>query len=112
MDKIDDLEKTFKAENDQYEKIKELEKELYALRRTLEEYGIDTVTPIDDVEYICIKGIEKLKPISEAVGLTKEEAATLDLLHKNLRMARSKMEKKELNQKTDIKDLLRIVDEK
>lgn len=114
MKKTSDLEKDFKESiqsNNSENKIKELEKEILALRKTLEEYGIETVSPIDDVEYICVKGIEKLKALSENVGLNKDEANTLDILHKNLRIARGNMEKKEIKGKTtDIKDLLKIVD--
>lgn len=115
-EQLDDLETAYTKSiepvlDSKEEKIKDLEKEILSLRKTLEQYGIETVTPIEDVEYICIQGIKKLIALSENVGLTKDEATTLDTLHKNLRIARGQMEKKELDDKvTDIKDLIKIVE--
>ncbi len=112
--KIDDMEKKFEDQlmmDDLANRIKELEKENLSYQKTLEEYGITDKSPITDVEYICIKGIGNLKAIAEAGMLSKDDSMVLDTLHKNLRMARGQMEKKEPKGKAkSVEELLRIVD--
>ena len=93
------------------EELREAEKKILGLYKTLEEYGIDEYSPITDVEYICTKGILDLKAIADGMGLTQDDAKTLDILHKNLRMARGKIEVKEPKGKAQtVEQLLRIVE--
>lgn len=111
--KIADFEKDFeeKAIVDALEtRIKELEKENLSYKKTLEEYGITDLSPISDVEYICIKGIENLKGIADSGFLSKDDSIILDTLHKNLRSARGQMDKKEPKGKMASEaELLKIV---
>lgn len=94
-----DLEEAFESKSHNQllqDKIEKLEKENMELKKTLEEYGIDETSPITDVEYICIKSIESLKTLAEnGVPLSESDTKVLDVLHKNLRLARGQMEKKE-----------------
>ena len=80
------------------------------MRKTMEEYGIDEVSPINDVEYICYKTIEDLKKIADTVGFTQDDAKILDIVHKNLRQARGEIEIKEpKSKKATVGELLKIV---
>jgi hypothetical protein len=112
--KISDLERGFEEKSlaEALERrIKELELENMSYKKTLEEYGITEASPITDVELICIKGIENLKAIAEVGMLSKDDSMVLDVLHKNLRMARGQMEKKEPKGKAQsVDELLKIVD--
>jgi len=78
------------------EEINSLKLENMKLNKTLEEYGITEISPITDVEYVCIKGIQDLKLLADTLGLTQDDSKILDILHKNLRMARGKLETKTL----------------
>lgn len=91
--------------------VKALKKEIIRLKKTLEEYGADEYSVLTDVEYICIKGIEDLKILADGPGLTQDDAKVLDLLHKNLRMARGQFDKKEPKGKaSSLENLLKIVE--
>ena len=92
------------------DEIEKLRRENLELRKTLEEHGIVEFSIINDVEYICSAGILQLKKIVDTSGLTSDDTKTLDLLHKNLKIARGKIDTKDVNQKAkSIDDLLRIV---
>jgi hypothetical protein len=92
--------------------IDELKREIYSLRKTLEEYGItkEEVSPISEIEFICISQIERLGKIAQIMVLEEEEVKKLDLFHKNLRMARGEMAKKEPKGKQEsVENLLKLV---
>jgi hypothetical protein len=111
--KIDDLlgELQEKAtENHIPETNEELQKEVVRLRKTLESYGILEELHVCNIEFICQKSIDDFKKLALQVGLTSDDAKTLDILHKNLRMARGNLSKKEIPGKTvNEADLLSIV---
>ena len=92
------------------DRIEELEAEVYTLQKTLVEYGIEDISTIDDVEAICVKGIKDLKIIADTSGLTQEEAKTLDLLHKNLRLARNLEQKEAKGKKKSVDELLKVIE--
>jgi len=112
MDDINKMEKEFKIKalvSELQNQLEDLKKENYALRKTLVEYGIEEESSIDEVEYICVKGIEDIKAIAEGRGLEHEDVKNLDILHKNLRICR-KIEVKEPKGKTkSVAELLSIV---
>jgi hypothetical protein len=114
--KIDDLidQLEVKAiENSIPDTIEELQKEVLRLRKVLETYNITEELHITNIEFICQKALDNFKKQSMVRTLTSDEAKTLDLLHKNLRMARGKIDKKEKPGKTTTEaELLRIVDGK
>jgi len=70
-------------------RIKELELEVSKLKLLLKEIdesaSSDSVT---DAEIICVKQLEILKEHSSKRELTQDEVKTLDILHKNLKIAR------------------------
>jgi len=115
MDDINKMEKDFKIKalvNELKKELEELKEENYRLRKTLVEYGIEEESSIDEVEYICVKGIEDIKRLADGAGLEHEDVKNLDILHKNLRMAR-KIETKEPKGKAkSVGELLKIVDSK
>jgi hypothetical protein len=93
-----------------FDEIEQLRKENYELKKTLEVYGITEITPITDVEYICLQSIEHFKRLANTIGLSPDDVKSLDTIHKNLRMARGKMEKKDIPDKEEsIDDLMRII---
>ncbi len=93
------------------EEIDELRRENYTLRSTMEQYGIDEVSIISDIEYICIRTIQDLRKLADTVGLNEQDTKILDTVHRNLRRARGDWEKKELKGKdVAVEDLLRIVE--
>jgi hypothetical protein len=105
---VKELEKKIKQ---LIEKNQNIVKENVRLKRTLQEYGIEEISDMTDVEIICIQEIKKLKELSEFSSLTQDDAKTLDILHKNLRMARGEIVKKEpKGNKASISDLLKIVE--
>jgi len=90
--------------------IEELRKENFELKKTLEVYGITELTPISDVEFICLQSIEHYKRLAGTIGLTPDDVKSLDTIHKNLRLARGKVDKKELpDREESIDDLIRII---
>ena len=116
MNKEDDLEKAFeenipKEECAEHSDIEFYRKENAEMRKTLEEYGVVELSPITDVEYICMKGIEDLKKLAYGMGLSQDDAKTLDILHKNLRQARGKLDTKiPKSKRKTMADLLSIVE--
>lgn len=96
------------------DKIKELEMEIENFKILLREHDIELegMDQMSDEEYICIKQIAKLRSISDEGLFDKEQAQVLDLLQKNLKMARGekvqdrfKMKKKKLSPQ----ELLKVV---
>lgn len=108
-DLLEDLEKKAK-ETTLPRDIEGLQKEVLKLRKTLESYGIMEEVHITNIEYICQKSIDDLKLKAMHGGLDNEDAKILDLLHKNLRMARGQLAKKEAPGKVASEaELLRLV---
>lgn len=90
--------------------IEELQREVVRLRKLLETYGIEEEMHITNIEYICQKGIDNLKFMAMNGSLDSDATKTLDLLHKNLRMARGPLHKKEAPGRAASEiELLRIV---
>lgn len=87
-DKLIDAEKDFE--------IKSLKNELKKLKNELMKYKIllrdldDEANPddISDVEVICVTELDKLKKTTKERELTSDEIKNLDVLHKNLKLAR------------------------
>lgn len=98
-DLLDDLEEKAKAV-ELVDEVVSLQKEVLRLRKTLESYGIEEEMHITNIEYICQKEIDNLKVQAMIGGLTSDQAKTFDILHKNLRMARGNIDKKEPPGKT------------
>ena len=114
MSDVKDLEKSFEQNSvlkELKEKLNQLEKENLALHKKLEEYGIEEEAYITDLEYICNKGILQLKEVVDSGFILNEsQTKVLDTLHKNLRMARGQLEKKEPKGKQkSVGELLKIV---
>ena len=97
-------------------KVADLEIELTKARAVIKDNDLeDEVTQVSDAEAICISEIKKLKIASDNGILTLEDIKILDLLHKNLLLARGKPveEKKDKKKgKKSVAELLSIVDKK
>ena len=97
-------------------KVSELELELVKARAVIKDNGLEEeATTISETEAICINEIHKLKVASDAGILTLEDVKTLDLLHKNLLLARGRpVEEKKDKQRgsKSVAELLSIVDKK
>lgn len=97
-------------------KVAELELELAKARAVLKDNDLEEeVSNISDAEAICTNEIHKLKVASDNGILTLEDIKALDLLHKNLLLARGKPveEKKDKKRGTkSVAELLSIVSEK
>ena len=91
LDELEDKAKAVELVDD----IVSLHKEVLRLRKTLESYGIEEEMHITNIEYICQKELDNLKVQAMVGGLTSDQAKVFDLLHKNLRMARGHLDKKE-----------------
>lgn len=82
----------------QYNKLKI---EYNKLELIVRENGLsDEVSKISDTEAICIDQIKRLKEKSLLHDFVEADAKVLDLLHKNLRMARGQVIEKDNNKKT------------
>ena len=99
-------------------RILELEREVAKLVEIIKandlEDEIDNIDHTSDEEFICINEIHKLKDLSDKGLFTQEEAKTLDILYKNLRMIRglSSDKPKGKVKEADIGKLLEIVNKK
>lgn len=84
------------------QKLNSLKLENAKLRLLLQENGIaeDGLNSISDVEAICIDQLKKLKEVSLAGRLTETDAKILDVLYKNLRLARGLTVEKNNDKKT------------
>ena len=66
---------------------------------------------ISETEFICLQQLRRLKETSEKRLLEKDEVAIIDLLHKNLLMARGiPVVKKNKEKKKTKAELLKILD--
>lgn len=114
--KIDDLLETLEEEATKVtlpENVDDLTKEVLRLRKIIESYGLEEEMHITNVEYICQKGLDDLKILAMRGGLDSDATKTLDLLHKNIRMARGNLAKKEAPGRTASEaELLKLVNGK
>lgn len=87
-----------KALSNSYDRIKELEEENLSLRKQIEAIPRNEIVLNDPIstfvvpteERLCKNEIEKLEMLSQERSLTFEETKRLDLLMKNLYLAREK----------------------
>lgn len=99
-------------------RILELEREVAKLVDIIKDNDLeDEIEGMDhtsDEEFICINEIHKLKELSDKGLFTQDEAKTLDILYKNLRMIRglSSDKPKGKAKEADIGKLLEIVTKK
>lgn len=97
-------------------KVAELEIELAKAHSILRDNDLEEETAnISDAEIVCVNEIHKLKVASDHGILTLEDVKVLDILHKNLLLARGKPveEKKDKKKGTkSVAELLSIVDRK
>lgn len=82
-------------------KLNSLKLENAKLRLLLQENGIaeDGLSSISDVEAICIDQIKKLKDIATNGLLSETDTKILDILYKNLRLARGLTVEKQTDKK-------------
>jgi len=100
---------TVNALNDEISRIK---RENIKLKATLESVGLsENDVTMSDVEAICLEQIGKLKEISANSTFSKDEAAVLEILHRNLKIAQGQNEFKKINKTKNMSndDLLRLV---
>ena len=71
------------------EEIKTLKNEMTKMKILMKEADIEVdVSKISDEESICVTQMKRLRDLSENNQLTKDEVQILDILHKNLKLAR------------------------
>ena len=70
--------------------ITQKDAELVRLRILLQEAGVEegSEKKISDVEVICVQEIAKLRQLSDDTELDLEQVKKLEILHKNLKLAR------------------------
>ena len=97
-------------------RISELELALAKANSILEDNDLsEEASNITDAEAICANEIHKLKVASDHGILTLEDVKTLDILHKNLLLARGRPVEDKKDKKKGAKtvaELLSIVDKK
>lgn len=97
-------------------KVSELEIELAKARAVLKDNDLEEeAASVSEAEAICANEIHKLKVASDNGILTLEDVKVLDLLHKNLLLARGKPVEEKKDKKKGAKsvaELLSIVDKK
>lgn len=97
-------------------KVVELEIELAKAHSILRDNDLEEETAnISDAEIICVNEIHKLKVASDHGILTLEDVKVLDILHKNLLLARGKPVEEKKDKKKGAKsvsELLSIVGKK
>lgn len=93
------------------EKVRVLEKQNLEMRVALEEAGISSdQVRISETEYICLQQLRILKEQSEQRPLDRDEVTMLDVLHKNLLIAKGiTPPKKSKEKKKTVDELLKIV---
>lgn len=96
--------------------IENLSIENQKLKKALQDNDIEIEgikSELSDEELICVNEIKKLKHLSDIGSFTQEEAKTLDILYKNLRLIRglhNHLEgKSKSNSKIQTSELFKIV---
>lgn len=79
------------SEDELQKKIAKLELEIIKLETVIKENEWDDTRDISDTEAICIQQIRRLKDKSAYSEFCEADAKILDILHKNLRMARGEV---------------------
>lgn len=94
--------------------IKELQAEIDDLRKTLRVYGIEDTEKVSDIEAICVQQLRIMRDLSEnGVQLSNDDAKIVDIMHKNLKIALGKEDKKSPKGKEyTTAELISIVEEK
>jgi hypothetical protein len=91
-------------------KISELEIELAKARSVIKDNDLDDeVILVSDAEAICISEIKKLRIASDNGILTLEDIKILDLLHKNLLLARGKLVEEKKDKKRGAKSVAELL---
>jgi hypothetical protein len=101
-------------------KIAELQKQVDALQIEntkmeiicMENGLLDDIATVSDTESICTLQIKRLKEKSQHSDFSETDAKILDILHKNLRMAKDQVLQKDNSRKTkgmSSADLLKLV---
>lgn len=97
-------------------KVAELEMELAKARSIIKDNDLsEDIENISEAEAICMSEIHKLKVASDNGILTLEDVKVLDILHKNLLLARGRPVEEKKDKKKGAKsvaELLSIVDKK
>lgn len=109
---ISDVQKDFIIK-ELREHNRKLSKKIAEYEKTLNQYDIDDIEIMSDVEYICVEELKKLRSLSDAEGLTDVDVKNLDILHKNLRQVRGQeVQKKKVKEKPrSVEELLSIVND-
>ena len=107
-----ELELEVKALRDYIKKIESENKRLKNIihdNNLSEELGVEK--PLSSEEQICILGIDQILEAVKNKVADKFDIQNFDILHKNLRMIRGQSSENKVKQKkSDIKDLLKIVE--
>jgi hypothetical protein len=78
-----------------HDEIQRLTNEITKLRILLKDAGVESdISDISDEEAICVEQIRMLKKTSAERELDKKEVEKLDILHKNLKIARGEVGKR------------------
>lgn len=108
----------YNTENSDFSQLKtqidELTKENITLKKILIDHGLTDIDYfIADVEFVCISQIAVLKELAKNNELTPDQVRNLDILHKNLKACRTKLDRVDKNQKdSDPAVLIKLVEEK
>lgn len=91
-------------------RVAELELELAKAHSILKEHDLEEeIVTVSDAEAICISEIKKLKIASDNGILTLEDIKILDLLHKNLLLARGKPVEEKKDKKRGAKSVAELL---
>ena len=112
-DEFDKMQDSFELAQ-KNKRISELEAEIDDLRKTLRVYGIENVEKVSDIEAICVKQLRMFREMSDGgVPLSNDDAKIVDIMHKNLKIALGKEDKKTPKGKEYTSaELISIVEEK
>lgn len=112
-DELEKMQKSFELESLR-KQISELEAEIDDLRKTLRVYGIEDNEKVSDIEAICVKQLRMFREMSDSgVPLSNDDAKIVDIMHKNLKIALGKEDKKAPKGKEySVGELISIVEEK
>ena len=101
---------SYKVENEKIRKELDYLNKIITENGLSEEFNLDRyITPEEE---ICVKGIDIILELVRNKTFTKEDINNYDILHKNLRMIKNlKVDNKKIK-KSNIADLLKIVENK
>jgi hypothetical protein len=99
------------SHNEMWDTINNLRQENLVLKDLIRSYGIDCESvKLSDTEMICLKQLNDLHIVSQERPLNKDEVTSLDLLHRNLLVARNiPILKKSKKDKKTPQELMEIV---